>query len=241
MINKYSTIFNLDVNYVTEQLYLHVNDMRDFSMIDGVKYDDEETALVTFIYRLAFKPDKLGLNKKEVVRVDSDYEMTLTPEECIYYYADLLDIDPEIALSISYAECGGAMDSNNYLNNNNPAGIGPFMKFNNKEEGIIYYAFLLKHGYKLEEESDEEFFNCIAKTYCPDDPGHWIKLANSYYTNVSKDYLYYNLELKEEYQDNDYVNNDETNPDYDILEKINDDTTTKQVSRGLKKIKSTNS
>ena len=237
-IEKYSQIFNINSDFVLECLDEHRTSRLDFTEIDGVKYDSEEEAILTFIYRLAHKPDKLGYTKKEIKFEDSGYEMTISPEEMIYYYSDLLDIDPEIALSISYAECGTEMDSHNYLSNNNPAGIGPYKKFNNKEEGIIYYTFLLKHGYKLADEADKEFFNCIANTYCPDDPSHWISLANGIYNNVDKDYLFYNQELKDEYTDSDYINDD----NYQIIEKLNDEEENKNTNtqaKSLQKIKST--
>ncbi|MBR6073558.1 MAG: hypothetical protein IKP76_04485 [Bacilli bacterium] len=197
-IKKYSEICNLNPNYVCNCLCNYVCD-GDFTTIDGVHYQTEEEAILTFIYKLAFKPDQLGINKKEVVRDETNYEMEKSHEETILYYSNLLEIDPEIALSITYAECGGDLDSYNYQHNNNPAGIGPNKKFNNKEEGIIYYTFLLKYGYNLEKESDEEFFKRIASTYCPDGTEGWIKHTKSFYSKINENYYYYNDELRDLY------------------------------------------
>lgn len=238
-IKKYSEIFNLNYNYVCEVLCNYIDNKNGFTQINGVEYDNEEVAILTFMYQLAYKPDKLGISKKEVIKEDSGYEMELSHEEAVYYYSNLLEIDPEIALSISYAECGTELDSNNYLNNNNPAGIGPFMKFNNKEEGIIYYVFLLKNGYKLEDEADKEFFNCIASTYCPDNPKHWISLTTGIYNNVNDDYLYYNEVLKEEYSKSKHIDDDK----YLILDKLEDNNKTNinninNSNKVLRKIKS---
>ena len=197
-IKKYSEICNLDPKYVTNCFCNYVSDS-DFTTIDGIHYNSEEEAILTFIYKLAFKPDQLGIDKKDVVRQETDYEMEKSHEETILYYSNLLEIDPKIALSITYAECGGELDSYNYQHNNNPAGIGPNKKFNNKEEGIIYYTFLLKYGYNLEKKSDEEFFKRIAATYCPDGTEGWIKHTKSFYSKINENYYYYNDELRDLY------------------------------------------
>ena len=237
LIKKYSSIFGIRIDFVCDMLHTYVDDIDDFTVIDGVEYENEEEAICTFIYRLAYKPEKYGLSKKDVQRIDYGYEMDLSHEESIYYYSKLMDIDPEIALSISYAECGTDLSSSNYNNNNNPAGIGPYMKFGNKEEGIIYYVFLLKNGYKLSENADDKFFKCIAKTYCPDNPDHWISLSKGIYSDVQGDYFIYNPDLKEEYEDKGYTNDSEDDINYDIIEKLDTENSSNRFPKIKKKSK----
>ena len=243
LIKKYTNIFCLDINQASLFLMEKTNNLQDLNFIEGRNFDTEEEAILTFMYYLAFKPDLLGIEKKTIVRTDNTYEMLLSHEETIYHYSEILGIDPEIALSISYAECGTDLDSSNYRNNNNPAGLGPFMKFHNKEEGIIYYTFLLRDSYKLKEEDNSEFFDCIAGTYCPDDPGHWIKLTSGIYNNVKDDYLFYNEELKEDYGSSKQLFERDEMIAYNITERINEyygAAPSNTKIKTLRKIKSTN-
>ena len=127
-------------------------------------------------------------------KTNKEYEITLTPEEMIEKYSDLFGINKNIALSIAYCECGSSMNSHNYLANNNTAGLGPHMYFENKEIGIIYFINLLKERYGCTKDSGIEFLNKIAGTYCAQ-PSHWLSLTTPYYNSISNNY-YYNVPEK---------------------------------------------
>ena len=235
LLKKYTNIFCIDYDFAKATLYNYLDDKTDFKVINGVKYRDEEVALLTFVYQLAYKPKELGLTKNDIVRDVTEYDMQFSHEEFIYYYANILNIDPDVALSISYAECGTDMGSTNWKKNNNPAGLGPFMKFDNKAQGDLYYLFLLKRSYNLSRIADDEFFNKIAKTYCPGNPDHWIGLTKGIYSNVSTDYFYYNHLLQDNYEDYRCENEDEVQ--YQIIQRMNEYMGTESPRTGLKTIK----
>ena len=188
---KYCTIFNLDYNKVYPLLVQY--SLSDTN-VNGIQYGSSEEAILSFVYDIYFNSKQYGISRNDIINPISNYEMTSSLEETILRYSNLLGIDYEIALSISYAECGVEADSHNYLVNNNPAGIGPHMKFANKEVGIIYYCFMLKNKYNLTPKNDENFFGKVANIYCKENPKHWINLTNGIYSNVQGNYFYYSTQ-----------------------------------------------
>ncbi|MBO6195278.1 MAG: hypothetical protein J6O56_02885 [Bacilli bacterium] len=132
---------------------------------------------------------------EDLTRTGKTYEVTLTPEEMIEKYSEIYGINKEVALSIVYCECGSDVDSYNYRVNNNPAGLGPDMYFENKEIGIIYFINLLKNSYGCEKDSGTEFLRSIASTYC-EIPDHWLSLTLPFYNSLCEDYYYMKPELK---------------------------------------------
>ena len=123
--------------------------------------------------------------------------MTLAPELMVEKYANLIGVNKEVAMSIVYTECGYSVNSSNYLNNNNPAGIGPHMHFLNKEVGIIYFIKMLKYSYGCNENSGSGFFPAVASTYC-EVPDHWISLCSGNYNSIIGNYYSHRPDLIKE-------------------------------------------
>ena len=145
-------------------------------------------AILDTIRNIYYNPEEYDLD--ESIRTNDIYETDMEIEEMIYKYASLYGINKEVALSIVYCECGTNVDSYNYLNNNNPAGIGPNMHFLSKEVGVIYFCNMLKNGYGCKKDSGEGFLNSIASTYC-EIPDHWLSLTLPNYYKLQEDFLYF--------------------------------------------------
>jgi len=201
LINYYSRVFNLN----EELVYNYISDAtqsftlmtwEDYNVIKAKSYDSKELSILMTIRDMYYNPEDYGFTKEEL-KNDVTYEVGLEPEEMVEKYCELFNINKNIALAIVYTECGTQVDSYNYRVNNNPAGLGPHMKFENKEIGIIYFVNLLKESYGCTLESDTEFLKKIAKTYSGNETSHWLSLSLPLYDDVSDDYLTYAPELKE--------------------------------------------
>ena len=207
IINYYCKVFSLDTDIVKEKLYdmtynFHSPGWQHGYCINNIFYDNMEYALLTTIRDIYYNPEAFDLD--ESIRTNEIYETDMEIEEMVYKYSSLYGINKEVALSIVYCECGSNVNSSNYLNNNNPAGIGPFMHFLNKEVGVIYFCNMLKDGYGCTRDSGEDFLNSIASTYC-EIPDHWLDLTLPFYRNLCNDYLCYIDQSKRyEYDINDY-------------------------------------
>ena len=206
-IKYYCNVFELDYDLVHDKLYDMTNNFEDYGWkyaysINGKVYNNMEFAILSTIRDIYYNPENFGFD--ESIRTNNEYETDMEIEEMIYKYSSLYEINKEVALSIVYCECGPSVNSSNYLNNNNPAGIGPYMKFLNKEVGVIYFCNMLKYNYHCKKDSGESFLNSIASTYC-EIPGHWLDLTLPYYRGLNKDYLgYVNPEDKDLYNVDDY-------------------------------------
>ena len=98
---KYCTIFNLDYNKVYPLLVQY--SLSDTN-INGIQYGSSEEAVLSFVYDIYFNSKQYGISRNDIINPGSNYEMTTSLEETILRYSTLLNIDYEIALSISYAE-----------------------------------------------------------------------------------------------------------------------------------------
>lgn len=202
MISYYSKVFQLDEKVIKDKLYdmtnnFHSSGWQHGYCINNTFYDNMEYAILNTIRDIYNNPEKFDLD--DSIRTNEAYETNMEIEEMIYKYSNIYGINKEVALSIVYCECGTNVNSYNYLNNNNPAGIGPNMHFLNKEVGVIYFCNMLKNNYNCKEDSDESFLNGIASTYC-EIPNHWLDLTLPSYYNLQNDYLYYvNEDEKESY------------------------------------------
>lgn len=190
-IEYYSKVFELDSKKVHDKLYDMTNDFNDYGWkyayaINGNTYDNYEMAILDTIRDIYNNPEDFDLD--ESIRSGEAYETDMEIEEMIYKYSSLYGINKEVALSIVYCECGTSVNSDNYLYNNNPAGIGPNMHFLNKEVGVIYFCNMLKNNYGCKKDSGEGFLNSIASTYC-EIPGHWLDLTLPNYYKLQEDYL----------------------------------------------------
>lgn len=132
----------------------------------------------------------------EIKKTGKTYEVNLTPEELTAFYEPIIGVNKEVALSIEYTECGNDMASSNFLNNNNPAGMGPNNHYENKEIGIITFMFMLKGSpYNCTLDSGIEFFPSVASTYC-ELPDHWISLCTGHYNDICEDYYFKHPEVR---------------------------------------------
>lgn len=193
MISYYCKVFSLKEDIVKVKLYeltddFHSPGWQNSYCINNSFYDTMEYALLSTIRDIYNNPEDYDLD--DSIRTDEIYEPDMEIEEMIYKYSNIYGINKEVALSIVYCECGTDVNSYNYLNNNNPAGIGPNMHFLNKEVGVIYFCNMLKNNYNCNEDSNESFLNSIASTYC-EIPAHWLDLTLPSYYNLKDDYLFY--------------------------------------------------
>lgn len=201
LISYYSKVFQIKEEIVRDELLKGTDNLSSytwnhFNRINDKEYESTELAILELTKDIYYHPENYNYTKEEVTS-EQEYTVSLSPEEMVAKYAKVYGINKEVALSIVYTECGSEVNSNNYLNNNNPAGLGPNMHFLNKEVGIIYFISLLKNSYKCEADSDETFLNSIASTYC-EIPNHWLSLSLPFYSNIKEDYLYYKEDLKDE-------------------------------------------
>lgn len=187
-ITYYSNVYGIKEEYIYDYLDYMLNENPNNEEFKNLSTELKVLEAVRYLYYES-------PYDKSIISTGKEYEVSLEPEEMVEKYADLYDINKEVALSIVYCECGSNVDSYNYLNNNNPAGLGPYMYFENKEIGIIYYINLLKNGYGCSKNSGKEFLQSIASTYC-EIPDHWLSLTIPFYNNICNDYYYMKPELK---------------------------------------------
>lgn len=195
LVAKFANIYEINKEVVISKIKEITGDFNNYDWnhdfgIYGVKYENEEIALLSTVRDIYKNPEKYNLTYEDL-ETDFEYETNEYYEDILAHYSDLLEVNKEIALSISYAECGSNLDSANFLNNNNPAGLGPYNYYNNIEHGTIEYIFFLKDTCGCTKESDESFFYRIGPSYSSGDGSHWISLTTSHYDNILTDYYYY--------------------------------------------------
>ena len=188
-IYYYSIVYNLNKDVVLniiKNMTANFNDScwLNYNMLGLNIYENKEQAILSVIKNIHDNPEQYGSNKEEI-KSELTYSDNKTAEEMVEKYSSIYNIPSEIVLSIMYSECGSNMNSHNYLSNNNPAGLGPHMHFENKEIGIIYFVNLLKEKYGCNINSTNEFFNKIASTYCSENKEHWLNMTNSHYNNIT--------------------------------------------------------
>ena len=211
IISYYCKVFSLDENTVKDKLYEITSDFHSAGWqhgycINNVFYDNKEFALLTTIRDIYNNPSDFDLD--DSIKTGEVYEPDMSIEEMVRKYSSLYKINKEVALSIVYCECGTDVNSYNYNVNNNPAGIGPNMHFLNKEVGVIYFCNMLKNNYHCNEDSNEQFLNGIASTYC-EIPDHWLSLTLPHYNHLKENYFYYTSEVSnDEIEDNYYLPSD---------------------------------
>ena len=133
-IEYYCNVFELKYDVIHDKIYemIEPHAWQYGNSINGKCYKSMEQAILMTVRDIYNNPEDYNLTTDEI-NSGIPYEPTMEAEEMIYKYSYLYDINKDIALSIAYCECGTDMDSDNYLSNNNPAGIGPYYYFLNKE------------------------------------------------------------------------------------------------------------
>lgn len=188
LIKHYSDVFGIKEQVIYDVLDYKTNELSE-------PYEDNELTILNTARELYDYPEQYGYTSESVYK-DSDYEMSMEIEEAVEYYANLENISKEVALAIVYCECGSDVDSENYLENNNPAGIGPFYHFKNKEVGVIEFIKLIKYDYGCSIDSGEGFLNSMASVYSGGTGDYWLSLTVPFYYYLCEDYYYKKPELK---------------------------------------------
>lgn len=195
LVRKFANIYEINEDIVLSKVEEITGDFNNYNWnhnygIYENKYENKELAILSTVRDIYKNPEKYDLTKEDL-ETNKEYEPDEYYEDLLAYYSELLGVNKEIALSISYAECGSNLDSSNFLNNNNPAGLGPYNYYNNIEHGTIEYVFFLKNCCGCTEESDISFFYNIGSAYCSSENNHWINMTTSFYNNILDDYYYY--------------------------------------------------
>lgn len=194
--NKTRFISPEKVKYYSDVFGIEEKAIYDYIENKYKENEDEDYLNMSSEFQILNAARNLYYSYDESIRTNIPYEPTLEIEEMVEKYSDLYDINKEVALSIVYCECGSDVDSYNYNVNNNPAGLGPYMYFENKEIGVIYFIDLLKYDYGCTRDSGTEFLSRIASTYC-ENPSHWLDLTTPFYYNLVDDYYYKKPELRD--------------------------------------------
>lgn len=195
LVRKFANIYEINEEVIVSKLNELTGNFKNYNWIQNYgiydkNFECEEIALLTTVRDIYKNPEKYNLTYEDL-ETNFEYETNEYYEDILAYYSELLGVNKEIALSISYAECGSNLDSLNFLNNNNPAGLGPYNYYNNIEQGTIEYLFFLKNNCGCTNESDESFFYKIGPSYSGGDGSYWINLTMNFYNNVSNNYYYY--------------------------------------------------
>lgn len=195
LVTYYSKMFG-----IKEEIIYDTIDYKTSGLFESV--DNNELTILETTRELYDSPEMYGYDR-DSISFNCDYEMKMEIEEAVEKYANLYGVNKEVALAIVYCECGSDVDSANYLENNNPAGIGPFNYYRNKEVGVIEFMKLLKDDCNCKEDSGEGFLNAIASSYSGGTGEHWLSLTVPFYYYLCDDYYYKKPELKEKHNKKD--------------------------------------
>ncbi|MBR4351311.1 MAG: hypothetical protein IKP98_03730 [Bacilli bacterium] len=213
-IKLYTDIFEVKKGIVDpivyDKIYNNPNFYSDFTL-DGTRYPNMHEAIFFTVLDIVYHPGKYGYNNEEL-RSYVDWETDLTAEEMTYIFSEYFDINPFFVQSIEYTECGTKMNSNDYLEKNNPAGIGPHNTFRNKATGIIYLCYILSENYNITRDSGLEDLQRISGMYCTDGTETWRNNSKEFYTKLTENgflYMRRNDDINFVIDDityNDYIN-----------------------------------
>lgn len=192
-IKLYTDIFEVKKSIIEpivyEKIYNNPDFYNDFTL-DNVSYPNMHEAIFFQVLDIVYHPGKYGYNNEEL-RSYVDWETDLTAEEMTFIFAEYFDINPFFAEAIEYTECGTKMNSTDYLERNNPAGIGPHNTFRNKATGIIYLCYILSENYNITKDSGLEDLQRISGMYCTDGTENWKNNSREFYNTLTeKGFLY---------------------------------------------------
>lgn len=187
MISFYSKVFELD-EYVSSELITDIIGENDYPLegavvINDTDYDSLEEGISRILYDFSNYPDSYGYSEEEVRNYDGYQLDYYYPEELIYKFSNVLDVNPYIALSIAYGESGRALNSYLFINNHNPGGIvsgNGFAKFRNEASGMYGFVKLLHDRYFVRGDSDYSRIKAMSNGYC-EDSSYWLGLVGSIY------------------------------------------------------------
>ena len=192
-IKLYTDIFEVREDLISPIVMDAINENQNFYedyTLGNTTYPNLHEAIFFKVLDIVYNPGKYDYNTEEL-KSNIDWDTELKAEELTYIFSEYFDINPFFAMSIEYTECGGNMDSYDWLYNNNPAGIGPHNKFRNKATGVIYLCYLLRNTYNIGISSGIDELNNMASTYCTSGTDTWIRLTNGFYNELTANgYLY---------------------------------------------------
>lgn len=208
MIAFYSNVFQLDDQKVGNKIYeliaLNEKAWEEENILNGKKYSSKEQAIAKTIADISNYPNKYDLTDINV----KEYKLSNKPEELIYKFSIVQEVNPDIALAIAYGESGTKLDSYNFKHNHNVGGLhkrkndphpttpSGYIIFKNEAEGLYRYIEILYNNFSVRKNSGIEKINAMSYTYC-EDPKYWRGLVGGiYYTLKNKGYSYYYIKFQ---------------------------------------------
>ena len=189
LVRYYARVYELNEDTIVKKLSELTGNFSSYPWchehyINGISYKNEDLAILETVRDIYYNPSKYNLTYEEI---QSDYEYITSKchEELIEKYCNIVGVNKEIALAISYTECGPNLNSYNYYARNNPAGLGPHDVFLNIEQGICEYAFRLRDTYGVKEDSTNAILPYMG--YCKSG-GDWVGSVEYYYFPICDDY-----------------------------------------------------
>lgn len=195
MISFYSKVFELNEDVSTSVINSVIGN-KSYSLdtevvINDTRYNSLEEAIARYLYDLSENPSYYGYSEEDVRSTDGYMLDYYLPEELIYKYSKVLDVNPYIAMAIAYGESGRKLDSFLFVNYHNAGGIvgsNGFAYYKNEAEGLYRFVQLLHDRYFVTSESDYSRIKIMANGYC-EDSSYWIGLVGSIYFELC-DYGY---------------------------------------------------
>lgn len=193
IIRNYSKIYELNEETIVNKIKELTDDLTKIEILNenNIGFDgkqNEELILFYTIRDISRNPKKYNLTSENII--GEPYETDECYEDILRDACDLIEVNKEVALSISCHECGADLKSYNFRKNHNPAGLGPHNYYRNIAVGVYEYVIILKNGYHCTKESDASFFDRIGHVYCQDG-SNWSGMVKSFYYNIEDDYYYY--------------------------------------------------
>lgn len=214
MISFYSKVFEVDENISFNVVNSILGD-EDYPLtgeveLNGTTYNSLEEGISRILNNLSKSPSSYGYSEDEV-RNNDGYQLDYYyPEELMYKFSKVLDVNPYIALAIAYGECGRNLDSYLFVNNHNPGGIvsnGGFAKYRNEAAGIFEFTKLLHDRYYVRSDSGYNRIKVMSNGYC-ENPAYWRNLVGSIYYELC-DNGYGSTFYNRRYEGRDLIYSDE--------------------------------
>ena len=214
MVSFYSKVFELNENVSAAVIYNIIGN-NNYSLdteveLNGTTYNSLEEGISRILHDLSKSPSSYGYSEDDVRSKDGYQLDYYYPEELIYKFSKVLDVNPYIALAIAYGECGRNLDSYLFVNNHNPGGIvsnGGFAKYRNEAAGMYEFTRLLHDRYYVRADSGYNRIKVISNGYS-EEPSHWRNLVGSIYYELC-DNGYGSTFYNRRYEGRDLIYSDE--------------------------------
>lgn len=192
MISFYSDVF--EINESTAKKKFEEIILKDIigwendNIINGKKYKSKEEAIARLMHSISKNYKDYGIKKKNI-KSNEKYQLNkYIPEELVYKFCDVLDVNPYIAMAIGYTESGRNLKSGLYVYRHNIGGIKGshgFVKYKNEAEGLFSYVKMLHDKYHVTSESGKKKIDKIASKYCPASDT-WENIVKDIYNELYK-------------------------------------------------------